>query len=215
MANEFDAHEDEVIDERPQQRREWSGPLRSIVLPLAVVAAIVGAIWAIERRDGDVPASVGDTGIVARPQTELQGREVAAEKGKVAPDFVLPAVDGTSVRLSDFAGRPVFVNFWATWCGPCRKEMPEIVAANDRYADRGLAVIAVNLQEDREAAAGFAREFGMDFPTALDFKGEVGGAYRVTGLPTSYFIDRSGVIQAVWFGPLSAEELDKQLRKIL
>lgn len=196
------------VDERPQQRREWSGPLRSVVLPIVSVAAIVGAIWYIERRD-DVSDAAG--GVIERPgQTD-----VAAAQGKVAPDFVLASLDGSDVKLSDFAGRPVFVNFWATWCVPCRKEMPEIIAASERYADRNLAVIAVNVQEPRDAAAGFAKDFGMTFPTVLDPRGQVAAAYRVTGLPTSYFIDRDGVIRGVWFGPLDADEMDKQLRKIL
>ena len=208
--------DDGLVDERPQRRREWSGPLRSIVLPLVVLAAIVGAIWALEQRDDGGGAAAGGSGIVERPAgLAPAGIEVAAQRGKVAPDFLLPTVDGGTVRLSEFAGRPVFVNFWATWCGPCRKEMPEIIEAGHRYAGRGLAVIAVNVQEDRETTAGFVREFGMDFPTALDFKGAVTAAYLVSGLPTSYFIDRDGIIQAVFFGPLTAEEMDRQLHKIL
>src|SRR5207247_7005689 len=124
------------------------------------------------------------------------GQAVAAERGKVAPDFMLRTVDGGTVRLSDFTGRPVFVNFWATWCAPCRQEIPEIIDANHRYAGQGLAVIAANAMEDRDTAAGFVREFGMDFPTGLDVRGDVASAFHASGLPTSYFLDRNGIIQA-------------------
>jgi thiol-disulfide isomerase/thioredoxin len=213
MTSDIDDNED-PMDERPQRRREWSGALRSVVLPIVVVGAIVAAIWLIEQRDSG-SSDGGDTGIVQRASGVPEGQSVGAERGKVAPDFVLQTVDGSTVRLSDFAGRPVFVNFWATWCTPCRKEMPEIIDAQRRYADSGLAVIAVNAMEDRDTAAGFVREFGMEFPSALDFRGEVALAFRATGLPTSYFIDRDGVIRAVFFGPLSSEQMDEQLKKIL
>src|SRR5688500_14484813 len=148
MSIETDDNEETPVDERPQGRREWSGAMRSIVLPVLVVGAIVAAIWLIEQRDGGASGG-GNTGIVDRPSGSIRaGQEVAAERGKVAPDFVLDTVDGGSVRLSDFAGRPVFVNFWATWCTPCRKEMPEIIAARERYAESGLEVIAINALED-------------------------------------------------------------------
>ncbi|HWO93699.1 MAG TPA: redoxin domain-containing protein [Dehalococcoidia bacterium] len=199
---------EEAVDERPQQRREWSGPMRSIVLPLAAVAAIVGVIWAIEQRN-DGAEVAGDTGIVeSEPGAE-------ADEGKPAPDFVLEAIEGGSVRLSDYGGRPVFVNFWATWCKPCRQEIPEMVEAFDRYAGEGLVIIAINVQESRDAAQGFVDEFGMDFPVGLDVRGDVAEAYRVLGLPTSFFIDRNGVIQAIHRGPLNADQMDDRLQEIL
>lgn len=217
QAEADDIDEIDEIDERPQRRREWSGALRSVVLPIVTVAAIVGAIWYIEQRDeGGSAAGDGDTGVVERPDdARPDGVGVSAEEGKVAPDFVLETIEGGTVRLSDYTGQPVFINFWATWCTPCRKEMPDIVAAYDRYSADGLVVVAVNVEEDLGSASTFAAEFGMDFPTVLDFSGDVAATYRVTGMPTSYFVDREGVIREVIFGPLSGDDMIEQIEKIL
>lgn len=210
--------DEDELDERPQRRREWSGALRSVVLPIVSVAAIVGVIWAIESRGtGGSDAAVAGTGIVDRPaDTRPADVGVSAEKGKVAPDFVLETLDGGTLRLSDYAGQPVFINFWATWCTPCRKEMPEIVAAYDRYGgEGGLVVIAVNVEESPGAARAFAEQFGMDFPTVLDLNGDVASTYRVNALPISYFVDRDGVIRDVFYGPLSESDMAERIEAIM
>ncbi len=204
----------EELDERPQHRREWSGPLRSIVLPILAVVAIVGVVWLLERGGGGSGAGESDgTGVVARPGGASDG-PVGPRAGNLAPDFLLTTLDGGQLRLSDLAGRPVFLNFWASWCGPCRLEMPEIVAESQRRSDSDFAIIGVNVQENANLARGFVEEFGIDFATVLDMRGQVAVAYRVTGLPSSVFIDRNGVIRGVFFGPLSPDELQKQLARI-
>jgi peroxiredoxin/Cu/Ag efflux protein CusF len=110
-----------------------------------------------------------------------------------APDFTLPALTGTNVRLSDLRGKAVLVNFWATWCVPCRTEMPAIEALYQRYKDRGLDVLAINL--DVLSTAGvetFVKEVSVTFPIVLDPSWTVAQLYRVGGLPTTYLIDRGG-----------------------
>ncbi|MSQ60982.1 MAG: TlpA family protein disulfide reductase [Dehalococcoidia bacterium] len=204
----------EELDERPQRRREWSGPLRSIVLPILAVAAIVGVVWLVERGGGGSGGAESDgTGVVARPGG-ASGPPVGPRTGNLAPDFLLTTLDGGQLRLSDLAGRPVFLNFWASWCGPCRKEMPELVAESQRRRGSDLAIIGVNVQENANLARGFVEEFGMDFATVLDMRGQVAAAYRVSGLPSSVFIDRNGVIRGIFFGPLTPDELQGQLGRI-
>ena len=200
------------VDEAPQRRRVWAGPWRSVVLPLVVVAAIVGAIWYIESRglpfveDGSSAGS-GDYGPLALPpERNPTGRDPSPEKERAAPDFLLETLDGGTLRLSDLQGKAVLVNFWATWCQPCRSELPHLVAAYDRYRQEGLEIVAVNLQEDEDTIAGFVEEFGMQFPVVIDRSGDVADKYRVIGIPTSYFIDRSGVVRSIYTGPFVGQE---------
>lgn len=131
------------------------------------------------------------------------------EVGRAAPDFELETADGR-VRLSDLRGRAVVVNFWATWCGPCRHEMPVLQAAFEAHADADdLVVLAVNVTsaDSRSAAEAFVAEFGLTFPIAFDTTGEVTQRYGVLGLPASFFVDADGVLRSRTYGPLSAELL--------
>jgi peroxiredoxin len=206
------------FEERPQSRREWSGWLRSLVLPLGIVVAIVGALLYIQSGSGD-DADDG-YGTVALPADKnSSGREPAAETGRVAPDFLLKALDGDDVRFSDLRGRPVLVNFWSTWCTTCRAEMPDLVAAYETHAEDGLVLLGINLREADSRVQPFVDDFGMTFPVLLDRQGEVARTWRIggpsEGLPSSYFIDRDGVVVRVVYGFLSARALDEGLALIL
>ncbi|MDR2185584.1 MAG: TlpA family protein disulfide reductase [Treponema sp.] len=110
-----------------------------------------------------------------------------------APDFSLPLTGEAKISLADLKGKAVFLNFWATWCGPCRAEMPSMEALYRRYRDRGLEILAVNVREDRETAAAFMDQFRLSFPAALD-SGGVSRRYGITAFPTTYIIDREGLI---------------------
>jgi len=182
--------------------------LRRVVYPLAVIAAIIGVIWWLDARDDAPTSPTGERyGPVAMPAAlATDGFDIVAEEGALAPDFLLESMDDSEIRLSDLRGRPVVVNFWATWCKPCRQEMPRFVEAYDQHADEGLVVVAVNMQEGKGIVRPFAEDYGMDFPIAVDRDGEVGDRYRLLGLPTTYFIGRDGVIRSVYTGPFQ----DKQ-----
>jgi cytochrome c-type biogenesis protein len=117
-----------------------------------------------------------------------------AAKAVPSVDFTLPLPGGTSRRLSDLRGRVVFLNFWATWCGPCRVEMPSMEAVYQRLKDRGFEILAVNLGETEAQVAPFMRENNLTFPAALDGKGIIGGYYGVQAIPTTYILDKRGFI---------------------
>lgn len=132
--------------------------------------------------------------------------------GEAAPDFVLTDLDGNSHRLSDFQGRPVVVNFWATWCAPCRIEMPELQAAFDRYQEDDLAMLAVNRDEsDVVVRDYFYGELGLTFTPLLDQGSVVSDLYEVFNMPTTYFLDASGIVTAVHRGPMTESQLDGYL----
>lgn len=189
--------------------RASAGLFRRFLLPVIVITAIVAAVWWLEsRNDGDVSPTGERYGPVELPAALRQaGLDVKAEEGALAPDFLLGSLDGSELRLSDLRGRPVVLNFWATWCAPCRKEIPQFVDAYDRFREQGMVVVGVNMQEGKSIVRPYAEDFGMDFPIAIDVDGEVGDAYRLLGLPVTYFIDREGIVRSVFTGPF--EESDR------
>ena len=207
----------------PQDRRRWRGWWRSVVLPLFILAAIVGGLWYFGLRNdkSEAPELAGGAyGIVELPaEKNVTGRSPAGEKGRAAPDFLLQQLDGSPLRFSELQGRPVLVNFWATWCPPCRKEMPLLIETYDANKERGFVVVAVNLQEGDGPVRRFAEEFGIDFPVVMDRTGQVAETWRVggpiRGLPASYFVDEDGVIQDVYFGGMNEDVLRERLAKIL
>ena len=178
--------------------------LRRFAYPLVVIAIIAAVIWWIEYRPGDNVSPTGERyGPVDLPSALAPvGAKIAAEEGALAPDFLLESLRADEMRLSDFRGRAVVLNFWATWCAPCRREIPELVEAYDRYRDEGLVILAVNLQEGRGIVSPYAEDFGMEFPILIDRDGEVGDDYRLLGLPQTYFVDRDGVIRSMFIGPI-------------
>jgi peroxiredoxin len=177
----------------------------------------VAAVWFLDvGRDDGRSESGAAYGVVALEDgRNPTGRPPAAEVGRAAPDFRLERLDGGDLRLSDLRGKVVIVNFWATWCGPCRKEMPEFVKLYAADQARGLEIVAVDMQESETLVRDFLDEFGARFPAVIDRSGGVGEAYRVQQLPVTYIVDRDGVIRAVKFGEVSAAYLRGELDKLL
>ena len=157
------------------------------------------------------------------PQIPTSGEELKSEvpaantllAGDQAVEFTLLGLDGEEVSLSDYSGQPVVLNFWATWCAPCRIEMPELQNAFETYQDQDLVVLAINEQEEEQQVQDFFEELGLTFTPLLDSDGNVGRSYGAFGLPSTYFIDRSGEITAVHRGILTEEQIETYLMQIL
>lgn len=125
--------------------------------------------------------------------------------GELAPDFSLPSPDGEElIALSDFRGSPVLVNFWATWCPPCRHEMPFLQNQYETRSDIGLVVLAVDVGEEPLLVQDYLLETGLTFPVVLDLYGDIADYYRIVTFPTTYLIDREGRIASVKRGPYSS-----------
>ena len=135
--------------------------------------------------------------------------------GSVAPDFSLADLDGNPIRLAELRGRPVVVNFWASWCGPCVEEFPLLQEAADRHAEAGLVVIGIVYQDRSEAARDFMARNGGTWTAAMDPDERAAAAYGILGPPETFFIGRDGRIVARQFGQLSAGSLDDKLAAII
>lgn len=146
------------------------------------------------------------------------GTSAAPQQGFLAPDFSLPTTTGETIRLSDLRGQAVLVNLWATWCPPCRAEMPAIEKVYQEYKDQGFVVLAINMtyQDDPFAVMPFVQEHGLTFPILLDQTGPVARAYQLRSLPSSFFITRDGIIaEVVIGGPMSEALLRTRVEEIL
>lgn len=171
---------------------------------LYVLLLIAGAAWVVISADASGAAR---TDILPAPQA-----------GFAAPEFVLRTPQGETYSLSELRGQAVLVNLWATWCPPCRAEMPAIERMYQEYKSRGFTVLAINMtiQDDPSAVVPFVEEYSLSFPILLDETGEVAEAYQLRSLPSSFFIDPDGVIREVVIGgPMSEALLRTRIENIL
>jgi thiol-disulfide isomerase/thioredoxin len=132
-----------------------------------------------------------------------------------APDLKLVSLEGHVMRLSDLRGKVVLLNFWATWCPPCKAEMPDLEALYREYGDaQGFVVVAVNTQEAAAPVEAFVRERGLSFPVWLDGRGEAAAQLGVRGLPVSFILDRNGYIRDAWNGQIAREAMLARLKNV-
>ena len=135
-------------------------------------------------------------------------------EGVQAPDFTGVTPDGDTYQLSDLRGRPIAVNFWATWCAPCRVEMPELQAAYEAHGGEGFVILAINAGDTPEATQAFIDELDLTFPSILDENGDIVDLYEIRVFPTTIWIDAEGIVRAENFGPLTSEMIDTYLNEL-
>lgn len=141
----------------------------------------------------------------------------AAVPSGVAPDFTLKSLDGRNLRLQEQRGRVVLINFWASWCGPCRQEMPHLNRLYDKYRASGFELFAVNVDEDPGKAVGLAAKLGLNFPVLHDAEKKVSRLYDLAAMPSTVLIDRDGRVRHLHRGYRDGFEdiYDRQIRELL
>jgi cytochrome c biogenesis protein CcmG/thiol:disulfide interchange protein DsbE len=174
------------------------------ILGLLMLAGLIIVLVAVELLNR--PTTVNVT---------VQGGKAIV--GARAPDFTTQTLDGAPVRLSQYEGRPVLLNFWATWCAPCKDEMPLIQRAGDIGQGPGLVVLAVNYEQTNpNSLKAYLRNVHASFPAVYDPAGQIAAEYGVNvGLPVSIFIDRSGKVSFIQLGQMSYAVLQQHLKPIL
>jgi thiol-disulfide isomerase/thioredoxin len=133
--------------------------------------------------------------------------------GSLAPDFTLNTLDNRAVKLSQFRGKPVLINFWATWCPPCEAELPMLQQTYQANQDK-LVILGVNMREDADTVAGRVDKAGLKYPVVLDGNGDVTNRYQVRVFPTSLFIDKNGIVQRIILGPLTEDTIRSALERV-
>ncbi|MFZ2989562.1 TlpA disulfide reductase family protein [Ideonella sp.] len=160
------------------------------------------------------PAALLSLLLLAQPWAALAA---APATGAPAPNFVLRTLDGQNLRLSEQRGQVVMLNFWATWCGPCREEMPQLNRLHDKYKGAGFALLGINVDEDPRQAAALAAKLGVKFPVLLDSDKQISKTYDLSAMPSTVLIDRDGKVRHVHRGYRDgvADLYDQQIRQML
>ena len=148
---------------------------------------------------------------------DLANVEKGIKKGQLPLDFTLNDLEGNPVSLSDFRGKTIFVNFWATWCPPCRAEMPHMEKIYNEYKDEDVVFLAVNLtqtEKSTEVISQFVKDYGLTFPVVLDEKGDAMVDYEIVAYPTTYVLDKQGIIREKFQGAIDYNIMKKTISKL-
>ncbi len=136
------------------------------------------------------------------------GRSGETRVGKPAPQFSMPLLGGGQFNSEDHRGSPMIINFWASWCPPCRQESPGFERVWRKYGDQGIILVGVDIQDTEEDALAYVNELGLSFPNGRDLDGKITVEYGVIGLPVTFFIGHDGVVEGRWVGALPEDRLE-------
>lgn len=176
----------------------------ALALGLAVVALVVALGVAIAAQ-----------GQAERPRARVPPDEGGKVVGKVAPDFTITTFDGGKLTLSELRGKVVLLNFWASWCPPCRAEAPNMEGVWQDYRDQGVIFVGVDIQDTESEARDFLQQFNITYPNGPDPTGRIARDYGITNIPTSVFVSRQGVIARRWVGAIDRARLTEYLDELL
>ena len=207
----------------PRPRRRGVGPFSLGQVTIAIVAlmgaAILGTLATrpIGSLAPGLPVPDPSAFLIGSAIPGLRPGDLAPElEGDTADGHVqLTDLDGNSVRLADLRGKAVWLNFWASWCPPCQYETPTIRALDERYRDRGLVVIGVQVQQTVEDGRAYAARYGLEYTIGADVTGAIFHTYKVFALPTQFFIDPNGIVRQVVNGPLTEARAAQLIESIL
>ncbi|MEK7248151.1 MAG: TlpA disulfide reductase family protein [Chloroflexota bacterium] len=187
--------------------RPAAGALRNIVATIFVGIAIIGLVWYF-----DSPETAGSSQAITLTAV---ASGPAPKVGKEAPDFRVQGLDGQFYQLSDFRGKPVWINFWASWCPPCRAENPDIQAVYEANKADGLVVLGIAIGEDDGTVRGYAGRTNLTYTIGLDRGTDIAAAYRIVGIPTHFFIDRDGILREWRIGSMNHKTMEKKVAVIM
>tara|TARA_B100000809_G_scaffold79739_1_gene77883 strand:+ start:2512 stop:3114 length:603 start_codon:yes stop_codon:yes gene_type:complete len=188
-------------EERPTNHRKLVA-MAAVAIPLVALFAILGVALS---RSGGVPAGIAINSAFGEVDVDSD----------IARDFVVTTFDGEELRLSDLRGQVVMLDFWASWCSPCRQEAPALAAAYLGYKAQGVEFVGVAIWDIEDEAIRFAGESGATYPMGVDTKGNIAIDYGLTGIPEKYFIDADGKIVRKFVGPVSEEILESVFSELL
>jgi cytochrome c biogenesis protein CcmG/thiol:disulfide interchange protein DsbE len=175
---------------------------------MGVTAAIIAAVAFVVNQPTTTAGGVTDVTLSA------DATGAAPTVGQPAPDFLATTVDGQSVKLSDFRGKPVWLTFGASWCQPCRAENPDIKATAEKYAPSGLVVLAIFISEDAASVKDYADRIGLGYLKVADPSTDIAAEYRILGIPSHFFIDSSGTLRAMKIGSLDVPAMEQAVEAL-
>ncbi len=192
--------------------------LLSIVIIILAIAIVAINLWKPVEKEAAKEKSNSETEEVKIADENVPGVDLSeVEEGKMAPDFELVTLNGETVKLSDYRGKKVILNFWATWCPPCKAEMPHMQNFYEQNKDNGIEIVAVNLtkmDKGRMKIDKFVKEYGLTFDIPLDEEGDIGMQYQAFTIPTSYIIDTNGKIASKIVGPMDEPTMENLTNKV-
>ncbi len=222
-----------VVDVPWEWQPEWDTPVYAQRSPLrtwlgitagglAGVLIVLVAVLLLQMQRRPLQPNTAGQNALAVPAAGNSGNTgdnaaspPAPIKGRYPPDFALNTLDGKPLKLSDLRGKPVWINFWASWCPPCRAEMPEMKQRYARFKDKGLVIVGVDLAESADTVKQFVTGNGYDWTFVLDTDNAVGQQYFVSGIPTHLFVGKDGIIKAVQTGGIPGQMMDRYLDMIM